>query len=309
MSDLEDIEPAEGFVESAGARIHYLDYGGTGPAAHLLHGNGFCAGTYAPFVKYLVGNLHVMASDVRGHGDSVQPEFQPVRHWKLFADDLRTLIQHTLSAPVIGIGHSLGAVTTYIGAASYPELFSALVLIDPVILPRRLLWGMAVAKFFGMTGKMPLAKGARRRRKVFRGKQEALRIFTAGRGIFKTWSPEFVEAYLECGLLEKDKQTAVLKCDPELEAQIFESVPTDVWSYAKKISCPVLTIRGQHSDTFFPEAAHRLGKLLADYECVTISGTGHFIPMEKPAECAGAICDFVARKLLNRPFMDQPLSG
>jgi pimeloyl-ACP methyl ester carboxylesterase len=297
MSYPEHIEPAEGFVESAGARIHYLDYGGTGPSAHLLHGNGFCAGTYAPFIKYLVGNLHVMASDVRGHGDSVQPQFHRIRHWKLFSDDLRTLIEHTMSAPVIGIGHSLGAVTTYIAAASYPELFSVLILIDPVILPRRLLWGMAVAKLFGMTGRIPLARRARKRRKIFRGKQEALRIFTAGRGIFKTWSPEFVEAYLECGLLEKDEQTAVLKCDPELEAQIFESVPIDVWSYARKVACPVLALRGQHSDTFLIDAADRMAKMMRDFELVTVADTGHFLPMEKPAECARAILEFVRQKL------------
>ena len=297
MSYPEHMEPAEGFVESDGARIHYLDYGGTGPFAHLLHANGFCAGTYAPFIKYLVGNLHVMASDVRGHGDSVQPQFQPIRHWRLFSDDLRTLIEHTMPAPVIGIGHSLGAVTTYIAAASYPELFSVLVLIDPVILPRRLLWGMTAAKLLGITGRIPLARRARKRRRIFRGKQEALHRFTAGRGIFKTWSPGFVEAYLECGLLEKDEQTAVLKCDPELEAQIFESVPIDIWRYARKIACPVLALRGQHSDTFLSDAAAQMAKLVRDFELITVSNTGHFLPMEKPAECARAIVEFVQRKL------------
>jgi pimeloyl-ACP methyl ester carboxylesterase len=297
MSYPENMEPAEGFVESAGVRIHYVDYGGTGPFAHLLHANGFCAGTYAPFIKYLVGNLHVMASDVRGHGDSVQRQFRAIRHWKLFSDDLKTLIENTMPAPVIGIGHSLGAVTSYIAAASYPELFSLLVLIDPVILPRRLLWGMASARRLGITRRIPLARRARRRRRVFRGKQEALQRFTAGRGIFKTWSSEFVEAYLECGLLEKDEQTAVLKCDPELEAQIFESVPVDIWRYARRITCPVLVLRGQHSDTFMIAAAVRMAELVRDFELVTVPGTGHFLPMEKPAECARAILDFVRRKL------------
>lgn len=296
-SDMQ-IEPAEGFVESSDGRIHYLDWGGTGLQAHFLHGNGFCAGTYAPFIKYLVNDFHILASDVRGHGGSDQPNIHRIRHWKIFAEDLKTLIEKTMSPPVIGMGHSLGAVTTYIAAAKYPHLFSGIVLLDPVILPKRILWLIAAMKLLGLTGKIPLARTARRRRRNFQGKKEALKLFTAGRGIFKTWSKEFVHAYLECGLLEKDSETAVLKCDPELEAQIFESIPLDVWKYAKKITCPVLAIRGELSDTFFADSAKRLTGIISDYDLATVANSGHFMPMEKPEECAELIADFIHRKII-----------
>jgi len=290
-------EPTEQFLELPDGRIHYLDWGGDGLPAHFLHGNGFCAGTYTPFIRYLVDDLHILASDVRGHGGSDQPRVERVRHWDIFAEDLKILIEQKMSSPVIGIGHSLGAVTTYMAAAKYPHLFGGIVLIDPVILPRRLLWLLAALKFLGLGGTLPLAKMARRRRRIFKSKQEALRLFAAGRGIFKNWSKEFVQAYLECGLLEKDEKTAVLKCDPELEAQIFESIPLKVWRYAKKIKCPVMAIRGELSDTFFADAAQRLGDIIADYELQTIPDTGHFPPMEKPQESARLILDFVHRKL------------
>ena len=299
LSDNTDlqVEPAEGFVPSSEGLLHYLDWGGTGLPAHFLHGNGFCAGTYAPFISYLINDLHIIAGDVRGHGGSDQLYPQRIRHWKIFAQDLKTLIEQKISPPVIGIGHSLGAVTTYIAAAKYPQLFSGIVLIDPVILPRRLLWILAVVNLLGLRGSIPLAKNARRRRRIFKGKQEALRLFTAGRGIFKNWSKEFIHAYLECGLLEKDAKTAILKCDPELEAQIFESIPLDVWKYAKKITCPVLAIRGEQTNIFFADAAKRLNDIIADFELITIPNTGHFIPMEKPEPCARHIDDFVKRKI------------
>lgn len=290
------IEPNEGFITTAEGKIHYLDWGGAGPQAHFLHGNGFCAGTYSPFIKHLSEELHIFASDIRGHGSSDLPSIQRIRSWTIFAEDLKTLIEQTMVPPVIGMGHSLGAVTTYIAAAKYPHLFSSIILIDPVILPNRLLWLIAGLKVLGLRGNLPLAKTARRRRRNFRGKEEALRLFTAGRGIFKNWSKEFVHAYLECGLLEKDSQKAVLKCDPELEAQIFESVPINVWSYAKKIFCPVLALRGELSDTFLADAAERLKGRISDYELITIPNSGHFIPMEKPRACADAISDFVHRK-------------
>jgi pimeloyl-ACP methyl ester carboxylesterase len=296
MNASEYNQPLENFIDTPDGKIHYLDWGGAGLQTHLLHANGFCAGTYSPFVKHLADELHVVASDIRGHGGSELPSSKRIRHWDIFADDLNALIEQTMSAPVIGMGHSLGAVTTYIAAAKYPRLFSCLILIDPTILPRRFLWPMAVMRMFGLAGKIPLAKSARRRRKTFQGKKEALKRFTSGRGAFKYWSKDFVEAYLECGLLEKDSETAILKCDPELEAQIFESVPLDVWKYGQKISCPVLAIRGEHSGAFTVDAAQRLGRIIPDFELTTIADAGHFVPMGKPVECARVIKEFIHRK-------------
>ena len=296
MNAPETIEPLENFINTPDGKIHYLDWGGSGPPVHLLHANGFCAGTYSPFVKHLVDDLHVVASDIRGHGGTELPNIKRIRHWDIFADDLKTLIEQSLSPPIIGIGHSLGAVTTYIAAAKYPQLFPCLILIDPPILSPRILWVMAVMRMFGLAGIIPLAKTARRRRKTFQGKKEALKRFASGRGIFKYWSKDFVEAYLECGLLEKDPETAVLNCDPEHEAQIFESVPLDVWTYASKISCPVLAIRGAHSGAFTVDAAERLGRLIPDFELITIPGAGHFVPMGKPVECASIIKEFLSRQ-------------
>ena len=295
MNASEYNQPIENFIDTPDGKIHYLDWGGAGLQAHLLHANGFCAGTYSPFVVHLVDDLHIVASDIRGHGGTELPNIKPIRHWDIFADDLKTLIEQTLSPPIIGMGHSLGAVTTYIAAAKYPQLFSCLILIDPPILSRKILWAMAVVRMFGLSGVIPLAKTARRRRKTFQGKKEALKRFTSGRGIFKYWSKDFVEAYLECGLLEKDSETAILKCDPELEAQIFESVPLDVWKYGQKISCPVLAIRGEHSGAFTVDVAQRLGRIIPDFELITIADAGHFVPMGKPAECARVIKGFVRR--------------
>jgi len=301
MNTPDPTEPSESFLNTPDGRIHYLDWGGTGRPVHLLHANGFCAGTYSPFVRHLREDLHIIASDVRGHGGSDSFNLKRVYDWHIFADDLKMLIEQTMSPPIVGMGHSLGAVTTYIAAAKYPRLFSAVILIDPSILPRRRLWLMAALKMIGIAGNQRLARAARRRRKIFQGKNEALQRFIAGRGIFKSWSQEFVEAYLECGLLEKDSETAVLKCDPELEAQIFEAVPLDVWHYAEKIACPVLAIRGESSDVFTAGSAERLKRLISDYELATIPNAGHFVPMGQPEACAEVIMEFIRRKL-NSPL-------
>lgn len=292
------IDPKDGYISTSDGNLHYLTWQGKGPQAHLLHANGFCAGTYAPLIALLSNQLQIVASDARGHGDTSADPGLPIRNWRIFAEDLKTVIEAVMTPPVIGIGHSLGAVSTYMAAALYPHLFSAIVLMDPVFLPKGLLRAMTILKLFGLAGKIPLARGARRRRKFFNGKKHALERFTSGRNIFKRWSPEFIEAYLECGLLEKDTQTAVLKCDPELEAQIFESIPTDVWTYAPKISCPVLVIRGEHSDAFSPKSAAYLNRIAPDFRLETIPQAGHFVPMEQPHACTDLILKFAEKHSL-----------
>lgn len=288
--------PAEGYVKTMdGGDLHYLDWGEGGPQMHLLHANGFCAGTYAPLINQLKDQFHIIASDARGHGDTSALPKLPIRHWRIFAEDLKQVIDRVMAPPIIGAGHSLGAVSTYMAAALYPYLFSAIILMDPVMLPPKLLWSVSLLKFFGLGGRIPLAKGARRRRKVFAGKKQALERFTSGHGIFKRWSPEFIEAYLECGFLEKDEHTAILKCDPELEAQIFETVPTDVWRYASRIHCPVLVIRGKHTDAFPESSAMRFKKMVSDCRIETIARSGHFVPMEQPQICAELISTFALK--------------
>jgi pimeloyl-ACP methyl ester carboxylesterase len=301
MNFEERLEPTEGYIEVPGARLHYLDWSGSGQHAHFLHGNGFCAGTYAPFLRLLSKDLRVIASDVRGHGGSDVSRIEPVRSWKIFAEDLKAIVEGTTQPPVIGMGHSLGAVSTCIAAATYPELFRGLVLVDPVFpMPRRLAV-MGLMRAVGLGWRLPRARAARRRRKAFRSKAEALKRFLSGRGIFKSWSPEFVQAYLECALIERDSDSAVLKCDPELEAQIFESIPLKVWSYVRQVSLPVLAIRGERSDVFLAEAADRLKRMTADGEVITIAGTGHFPTMEKPEACAQAILEFLRRRSILPP--------
>ena len=296
MTEKNEPNPTEGFVSTPEGRIHYLDWGGHGRQIHFLHGNGFCAGTYSPFLKYLTADFHVYASDVRGHGGSDFHGLQRIRHWQVFAEDLKRVIDNTMSPPVTGMGHSLGAVTTLIAAAIYPGLFTSIVLLDPVIFSRRRLWFIAVMRTLGLRGNLPLVRSARKRKRVFSNKRSALERFAAGRGIFKSWSKEFIEAYLECGLLEKDRQTAVLKCDPELEAQIFESVPLNVWSYVSMISCPVLAVRGAASDAFVAPAARKLQATAANVEWVEIPQSGHFVPMEQPQACARAVKMFLGRR-------------
>lgn len=60
------------------------------------------------------------------------------RDWQLYADDLILFIEQQYQAPVIGSGHSMGATCTILAAEKRPDLFSALVLIEPAMIARGL---------------------------------------------------------------------------------------------------------------------------------------------------------------------------
>src|ERR1051325_9741273 len=65
-------------AEFGNARIHlrhgYLGRGGVGPPLLLLHGNPMTHVMWHNIANRLAEHFHVVASDLRGYGDSVGPD-------------------------------------------------------------------------------------------------------------------------------------------------------------------------------------------------------------------------------------------
>src|SRR5438067_266519 len=63
-----------GFIAvQRGVRIHYLDFGGSGPVVLLLPGIGNTAHAYDDFAPGLTDRFHVYAMTRRGFGESSHP--------------------------------------------------------------------------------------------------------------------------------------------------------------------------------------------------------------------------------------------
>jgi pimeloyl-ACP methyl ester carboxylesterase len=281
---------------SSGKHLHSIACGNGDLPLHYLHANGLCAGTYLPLFEHCQNDFNIFATDIPGHGDSAPHGPNRILHWDIFVDPVKEALIRHMKQPVIGAGHSLGAVVTLLTAVKYPGLFSHIVLIDPVVFTNPMLFLLAMAKKSGIMKLNPLAQGARRRRTVFESREKTLKRFSTGRGMFRTWEQGFIQAFCDHGLSWHDNGPGVLKCCPETEAQIYESVLMDIWSYPKKVTCPTLIIRGEKSDTFMASAARTLVKQIKGSHLVTVPGATHFIPMEKPVEIKNSILDFVKIK-------------
>jgi pimeloyl-ACP methyl ester carboxylesterase len=116
-------------VSLPGAIIHYLDSGGSGRPALLLHGLAGHAGEWLATMRHLFPRYRTVALDQRGHGRSTRMPDDLSRD--AFVDDVAAVIAAAaVDRPVILIGQSMGAHTAFLTAARYPDLVSHLVMIE-----------------------------------------------------------------------------------------------------------------------------------------------------------------------------------
>jgi pimeloyl-ACP methyl ester carboxylesterase len=60
-----------------------------------------------------------------------------------------------------------------------------------------------------------------------------------------------------------------------------------------KITCGTLLVRGEHSDITSAETQTRLVGHIPQAEIVTVAGSGHHVPLDRPAGLAAALDAFV----------------
>jgi pimeloyl-ACP methyl ester carboxylesterase len=187
----------------------------------------------------------------------------------------------------------MGGAYTLLAAVQRPDLFRALVLIDPVIMPPRILAVLWLMRRLGLSRRQSLVQGALRRRRTWPDRQACYNHYRSKR-LFADWPETSLRAYVEAGMrLDQDGQVTLVY-PPEWEAHIFATAPTDIWRYVPKLAIPLLVIRGERSDTFRLRAQRRMARLLPGARFVQIPGAGHLVPMERPAVTAAAVLDFLA---------------
>jgi len=266
------------------------DFGGDGPVIHLAHANGFPPGTYRPLAESLTDRYHVIGLASRPLWPGSQPEGLP--NWHPLADDLIRGLEGMGLRGIVGIGHSMGGVLTLWAAVRRPDLFRAVVLIDPVVLPPAWLLMVRLLRLAGLQRRLPLVQGALRRRRTWPSRQACYDHYRR-KPLFATWSDASLWAYVEAGTRERADGRVELAYPPEWEARIFATTPTDIWRAVPRLRTPALIIRGERSDTFRPESQARMARLLPQAQFVVIPNAGHLAPMERPEEVGAAVREFL----------------
>lgn len=286
-------------VAQAGENITIAawDFGGTGnPIALLHHANGFCGGTWALVADQLTDHYHVIAIDARGHGDSGNAEVP--FEWDYFVSDLLAVASDILSASryeqiEFGIGSSMGGIVTAAAQARQPGLFKRLALLDPPIHPTAAL----VARLQLNLEPVDPMKGAlveqTLKRRTSWPTLDGPRKSWRDKGMFAAWSEEAFELYLAECLHQSEDGSVNLKCDPRVEAHIFETTGSlDVMQYAPYVDAPVLYLRAEAGDVPGP-FCEGVASLFGNCQYEEISA-GHLLPLEVPELVAGRLLKFAA---------------
>jgi pimeloyl-ACP methyl ester carboxylesterase len=265
------------------------DWGGDGPQLVFAHANGFPPATYRMLLEELCRSFRVTAYAAR----PLWPDCDPsqVRSWEDLAEDFRRALRDWGFRNAVGVGHSLGGALSILTCADDPTLFRALALVDPVVFTgfHALFWG--TLKNLGFSHRLPLIRGARRRRDRFPDR-DAVRTAYGGKSVFSTWDPRVLEDYVRAGFHEAEDGDVVLRYSKTWEARIFELTPASVWSSMRRVAVPTLFIRGASSDTFLDGAVDRVRRELPNATVLELADTTHFLPMERPREVAAMIIDW-----------------
>ena len=111
-----------------GIRLHYLEWGRSGPSIVLIHGLYDDAGAWKSLAPLLAVDSHVLAPDRRGADDSNVSDQGPDAQTQI--NDLMTLIRSLKLSPVTLVGHSAGAEIALRIASQHPEVVRSLIMID-----------------------------------------------------------------------------------------------------------------------------------------------------------------------------------
>jgi pimeloyl-ACP methyl ester carboxylesterase len=262
----------------------------------FAHANGLCASAYKQFLTPLAAKMNVTAIDMRGHGNSTLP-ITPEHHcdWQVYAEDLRSLVAAIGDKAENGLhlaGHSMGAVSMVLFAAQAELPIKSLTLIEPVFVPEPFRWLSKTPLQPLMKKYIPIAKQAAARRSEFASRQIAQEAY-GRKSFFKSWAPGVVADYLEDGMQGPEEGPVTLSCSPAWEAANFSAHGHHFWSALDRILAHktrnITVFYAEKNSTALSFARRKLDA--RQVRTLTIDGTSHLAPQEKPERCAGLLLE------------------
>jgi len=256
-------QPENRWLNLNGVKLHYLDWGNTSaPPMILLH--GFCS--YARYWDFFARNMkshyHILALDMRGHGESDWAETYSLRDG---AADLAGLVDALKLKNIILIGLSLGGLMSMLYAAENSESLSRLIIVD-------------IGPELNMEGLAHIAKDLASEPECFASAEEA---FSRLKQVQPLNSDEVIRHQVAHALKRCEDKKLRFKYDPALCRLNLES-PEWLWGHLKRIKCPTLVIRAEHSDVLSEATARRMIALLPQGSLTEIPDTTHTLVGDNP---------------------------
>ncbi len=246
----------------------------------FAHANGFPSATYGKLFAALAPDYRVRHLAQHAH----DPRFPVDDNWQNLVDELLHHLEQQ-DGPVWGVGHSLGGVLHLHAAMRCPQYYRGVVMLDSPVLTRADQWLIRAAKRWGFIDRITPAGRTLGRREAFPDLDTA-RAYFSGKGLFRQFDPDCLEAYLEHGL-EPVEQGLRLRFDPATEISIYRSLPHLSPGAVSQLQIPLAMVRGSQSRVIRRHHAYAVrGMPRGEYH--SLPG-GHMFPLERPTDTASLI--------------------
>ncbi len=269
---------------ATGLRYHVLEWDRPGDTTYVLvHGFSDLAATWEPVAERLDG--HVVAPDLRGHGDSDWVGPGGYYHFMDYVADLDDVIRQTARKRLVVVAHSMGGTVASYWAGSRPDRIAALVLLEGLGPPdmtgadgpsRTAMWMDAWRTGRDKQKVMPTLDDVVRRMR----RHDELLDDTSARRLAQAGTKS-----VEGGF--------VWKLDPLHNTMGPYPYRLDVAKrYWERIKCPVLCLDGAQSKLNLGEAERAARRaVVASATHQVIEGAGHALQRHQPEIVAKAIVD------------------
>ncbi len=269
------------FIDGAVGKIAIHDLGGSGSETLLIaHATGFLGRVYRAFAKELTKDAHVIALDMRAHGDSDTPEDDNDMHWHGMADDLRRVVAHIGAESLHGFGHSMGGAALLEVERTTPGTFTSAMVYEPVVPPGP----------FGPEPS-PIQRAAAGRMRTFPSRGHALERYGARPplGLFRA---DVLSDYVRHGFAEGTNGEITLKCAPESEALTFANAGTIPLASLKDIDLDVVVaVSGE--DSMLASLVDEIVEMLPNGRAQRFPTLSHFGPLQDPVVVANAVRELI----------------
>lgn len=269
----DEIEWRDEFFESGGLTLHYLDWDRRGqPPLLLLHGGMQTAHSWDLTAVAMRRDHHVVAMDLRGHGDSDWSEDAQYSHVD-HAGDIERIARHLGWERFSLVGLSLGGLASMQFASQQSDAIDALVIVDvgPELSPR----GVGRLVDFGRnTGELDSLEKFIEKSLQYNPRRSAQQLrYSLTHNLRQL--PDGKYAWKYDRRIVRRPEGGEERADPNH----FQ----DMWSVLPLIACRTLVVRGGDSDVFLEETARRMIDLLPDARFVTVADAGHTVPQDNPS--------------------------
>jgi len=265
--------------------LPYLLYDGQGPTLILLHATGLLPWLWHPIARDLSPSCRIIAPYICDYRNT-DPEKGGL-HWETVAQDIAAFCSRKSIENPILVGHSMGATVSTLAHVLHGVKAKGMVLIEPIFLHEDFYRVRISAR------EHPLASKALKRKNHWASPTEAME-YLRSKELFAQWTEEMRELYITHGMRERKGGGLELVCSPRTEAALFlGGVHYNIWPLLPKVSCPVLVIEGEATDSKNYIDLERAVASIPRASHIIVADAGHLIPMEQPATITTIIRDFI----------------